>query len=94
MKKSRISANLPIDVLREADAFIAYCPALDLPVAGKSYEDALDKFEAVAGAFMEELGKSGTLDDYLAEMGWTKCQGHWTPPVVVGRTERPITAAL
>ncbi len=90
----RISANLPIDVLRDGKAFIAYCPVLDLPAAGKSYEDALEKFEEVAEAFLEELSKAGTLEDYLTEMGWTKRKGEWSPPILVGHTERPVTASL
>lgn len=82
-----ISTSLPIDVFREGKAFIAYCPVLDLPAAGKSYEDALAKFDVVARAFFEELMKAGTLDDYLGDMGWLKRQGRWIPPTLVGHSE-------
>ena len=90
-KKLRFSTSLPIDILREGDSFIAYCPVLDLPVAGKTYEDAVGKFSCVAQAFLDEMNTAGTLNDYLAEMGWQKKQDRWLPPELVGHTEQVIT---
>ncbi len=93
-KKFKDSTSLPIDVFREGEAFIAYCPVLDLPAAGKSYEAAIEKFEAVAQAFFEELIRAGTLDDYLGEMGWTKSLGRWVPPVLVAHSEKAFALPL
>ena len=93
-KRTIIAGQLPVDVLREGKAFIAYCPVLDLPAAGTSYEDALEKFSVVSRAFIEELAKAETLEEYLSEMGWSKVQGRWTPPVLVGHSEKAFSFPL
>ncbi|MBI4668224.1 MAG: hypothetical protein HY747_03410 [Elusimicrobia bacterium] len=92
--KLKLNGNLPIDVLREGNAFIAYCPVLDLPAAGKTYEDALKKFDLICAAFVEEMAKAGTLENYLAEMGWAKSRKEWIPPVLVGHSEKPFTSVV
>lgn len=55
MSKTILNINLPVSVLREGKAFVAYSPALDLSTAGKSFDEALKRFDEAVQIFFEEM---------------------------------------
>lgn len=83
MDKSRFQFSLPVAILKEGDAFIAYTPALDISTAGDTLEEAKKRFKEAVGIFFEEISEAGTVDDVLIELGWQKIDNQLTPPVVV-----------
>ena len=88
--KMRLHFKLPVSFIKEGDKFIAYTPALDLSTAGDSFEQARTRFEKVVDIFFEEVVKKGTLDEVLADYGWTKINKNWSPPVAIGQENLPV----
>jgi predicted RNase H-like HicB family nuclease len=83
MNKQNILYKLPVNIIKQGKAFVAYCPVLDISTAGKSVKEAQLKFSELANIFLEELTQKGTLSEVLTELGWKKVQKSWNPPKVV-----------
>ena len=90
------NVSIPVSFFKEGNAYIAYCPVLDLSTSASTFEKVKKRFEQVVDVFFEELVDMGTLDDVLANLGWTKTQSKWTPPFDVGhglqRVSLPLSA--
>jgi predicted RNase H-like HicB family nuclease len=59
MSKTTLNINLPVSILREGKAFVAYSPALDLSTAGKSFDEAINRFDEAVQIFFEEMLEEG-----------------------------------
>lgn len=75
-KSLSISANLPVLVFREGEAFIAYTPLLDLSTAGGTFEEAKSNFSEALQLFLKETDAMGTLPKVLTDMGWQLKDGN------------------
>lgn len=87
--------SVPINVLRchGTRQFIVQSPALDISSCGKTESQAIKMFGEAAQLFLSELQRMGTIDDVLAEMGWTKVrkpQVHWVPPELLHQKRVPL----
>lgn len=79
---------IPIDydliVFKEDEAYIAYCPELDVSSCGNSVEHAKAMLNTAVRLFVEEAEKMGTLVDILEEAKYRKDEsGRWVPPKLV-----------
>lgn len=79
---------MPIDfdaiIFKENEAFIAYCPELDISSCGTSVEHAKEMLKTAVRLFIEEADKMGTLDDILDEANYHRdSSGRWIPPRLV-----------
>ena len=82
-RSPKIQTRIPFFVFLEGDAYVAYSPALDLSTCGDTEEEARRMFGEAARVFINELTRMGTLEDVLAECGWTRAKpAHtWSPPI-------------
>ena len=94
MKQVKFSANIPVSFFKEGNAYIAYCPILDLSTSASTFEKVKERFSEAVEVFFEELVDMGTLDEVLANLGWTKVQRHWIPPFSVGHDLQRVTIPL
>ena len=85
MAKIKLDVKIPISVLKEGKNFVVYSPALDLSSSGKSYKQALARFNEAVEIFFEEIIKRGTLEEALKELGWRKVRAQWEPPLVISQ---------
>lgn len=90
----QIKFTLPLSILREADRFVAYSPALDLSTSGKTYEEVKRRFREAVQLFFEETTRHGTLEDALAELGWSRADGQWAAPILVGQEAEQVAVAV
>lgn len=84
--------KVPVQILREGDAFVAHTPAFDLATHGKSLEEAKERFGEAAEMFLDECVKRGTLREALLELGWQEkpqSQG-WIPPMFIEHTMQDV----
>lgn len=81
--KKLAQIKLTIQVLKQANRYIAYSSALDLSTSGRSETEAKKRFSEAAALFIEELDMAGTLRDILLELGWKQAQKQWSPPKIV-----------
>lgn len=84
---------LNVAFYKEGNKFIAYTPALNLSTCGNSITQAKARFDEMVKIFIEEVEKTGTLEDILLDCGWTKV-GHthkqWQPPICVGQDQEEL----
>lgn len=85
MQKARLNFSLPVSILKEGNAYVAYSPAVDLSTVGDTFEEAQHRFEEASQLFFEELMAEGTLEEALLELGWQKADHQLVPPVVVSQ---------
>ena len=83
---------IPIDydviVFKEDEAYVAYCPELDVSSCGSTVEGAKEMLKTAVRLFIEEAEKMETLADILEESRYKRdASGRWTPPKLVA-TER------
>lgn len=84
-KVSSAVLSIPVFYLREGRAYIAYTPTLDLSASGTTVARAKKNFETTLRLFLDELIARGTLADVLRDMGWSKHDRRWRPPVEMER---------
>ena len=75
--KKFVLTNLVVNILKQANRYIVYSPALDLSTSGRSETEAKKRFGEAAMLLVEELDKAGTLGEILRELGWRQAQKQW-----------------
>jgi len=94
MKQIKIKTKLPVSIFREGDSFIAYTPALDISTSGKSYSQVKKRFGELVETFLEEIVKTGNLNDVLSDLGWEKIKKQWMPPAMISQKIEDFEMAL
>lgn len=79
----KLGLKMRVFLLKERQKYIAYSPALDLSAAGSSPERARKNFGVTLRLFVDELVNHGTLERVLIDLGWSKQEHRWQPPVEV-----------
>ena len=77
---------VPVNIFKEGDRFVAYCPVLDLSTSGRTFEQVQKRFQEALHMFIEDLVEQDTLDEVLRSHGWhkvSKPRPHWAPPKLV-----------
>ena len=75
--------SFTVHVFREADAFVAHVPELDLSTCADTAEDARRNVRDAVRGFLEAAEKLGTLADVLEEAGYRRDGGRWKSPEFV-----------
>lgn len=58
-------------IWQEGDMYTAYCPELDMATCGPTVEEARRNLREVIEIFIEETAQMGTLQELLAEAGYS-----------------------
>lgn len=79
-----MSVELPVAFIEEGNTVIAYTPALDLSTCGKDKKEANEMFQEAVSIFFNDLVESGTIDEVLIGLNWTKdvALEKWLPPKI------------
>lgn len=79
--RGHFAVSVPIQMIKEGKAFVAFCPALDIATQGNTFEEAQKMFQELVMIFIEEIDKMGTINEVLSSLGWTKSKNStWVPP--------------
>jgi len=79
-----IAIDYDVIVFEEDEAFVAYCPELDISSCGDTVEHAKEMLQTAVRLFLEEAEKMGTLEDILEESRYKKdTKGRWLPPKLI-----------
>src|SRR5262249_8949691 len=85
----RIHGQLALQISREDDCFVVYCPDLELSSHVDSPEEAKKHFQEVLDIFFDDLVERGTLNEVLEECGWVCVENDntptWVPPAIISR---------
>jgi len=65
-----VEAFVEVQLIKDGDYIVSYCPALELSSFGKDEDDAKEGFEEALNIFFDELNKRGTLEKVLLNLGW------------------------
>ncbi len=69
-KNNKVEVKVEVDLIREGDYIVAYCPALELSSFGTDESDARLAFDEALEIFFEETIEMGTLENILLDLGW------------------------
>jgi predicted RNase H-like HicB family nuclease len=76
-----------VEIFREGDLYVAFCPDLDVSSFGETVEEARRSLREALEAFLEECETMGTLNEVLEEAGFVLHNVDWLP-------RQPIAAEL
>lgn len=76
----QVAVNLPMQIFKEGNEFIAYCPALDISTSASSLKEVQKMFSELVHIFIDEIIAMGTFDKVLTQCGWKKVAKKWEPP--------------
>src|SRR5438874_2268557 len=65
-----IEVDVAVLILKDGNAYVAYCPALNISSYGSSAKDAKAAFDENMKIFLSETLRKGTLEKYLLKLGW------------------------
>ena len=65
-----VEAFVEVQLIKDGEYIVSYCPALELSSFGKDEDDAKEGFEEALSIFIDELHKRGTLEKVLLNLGW------------------------
>ena len=65
------------EIFAEGDCFVGLCRELDVSSFGDTPEEAISSLQDAIEAFLEGCEYLGTMDDVLAESGFTKSGDTW-----------------
>lgn len=72
--------NLNVLIFKDQDAYIAYCPSLDISTSGENYNEAISAFFEMLQLHIECCLDMGTLQEDLLAHGWKISRTGITPP--------------
>jgi predicted RNase H-like HicB family nuclease len=71
-------------IFREGKTYVAYSPRLEISSCGNTLENARENLKTAVRLFLEEAKKLGTLDEILAEAGYSKnVADEWVLPLPI-----------
>lgn len=70
LNKDSIGISVSVYLFKDGNAFVAYCPSLDLSGYDMTEEKAKADFEYVLHEWLEEQVGNGTLQEDLTRHGW------------------------
>ncbi len=79
-----VEISVEVYLFQEDDAWIAYCPALDLSAYADDIDSAEVAFDESLDLVIEETVENGTFEKYLLSLGW-QIQNNipkYTPPQI------------
>lgn len=76
-----INLKLPVEVTKEADVYVSFCPVLDIASQGCTQKEAIASVKEAIELFITTCIEMGTINDVLRECGFTKgCELQPTAP--------------
>lgn len=79
-------------VFEEGNAFVSYCPKLDVSSCGSDLDQARMNLKTAVRLFLEEAEKLGTLEEILDEAGYQRSDGEgYRPPRLVATEAMTVT---
>jgi len=79
-----VAIDYDMIVFKEDEAFVAYCPELDVSSCGNSVDHARAMLKTAVRLFLEEAEKMGSLTDILEESHYQQdADGRWFPPRLI-----------
>jgi predicted RNase H-like HicB family nuclease len=69
--EKNVEIALEINLIKDGEYIVAYCPSLELSSFGKTEKEAKASFDEALDIFMEYCIEHGTLEKNLLNLGWS-----------------------
>jgi predicted RNase H-like HicB family nuclease len=66
-----VHVMLEVDLYKQGDYIVSYCPSLELSSFGATEDEAKKGFEGALHSFIEDTHYKGTLERVLLDLGWS-----------------------
>ncbi len=63
-----VNVSVEVQLIKQGDYIVSYCPALELSSFGDTEDDAKTAFEAALGIFLKDTHEKGTLERVLLDL--------------------------
>jgi len=86
-----VNVSLEVELIKQGDYIVSYCPALELSSFGITEDEAKDGFEGALETFLKDTHQKGTLERVLLDLGWTLKKipiVKYKPPIKKVRTQQ------
>ena len=90
---SVVHVLLEVDLYKQGDYVVSYCPSLELSSFGLTEKEAKEGFEGALHSFIEDTHNKGTLERVLLDLGWSLRKlpkVKYQPPIHKVRTQARI----
>jgi len=68
---SVVNVSLEVQLIKQGDYIVSFCPALALSSFGSTEDEAKEGFEGVLATFLKDTHEKGTLERVLLDLGWS-----------------------
>ncbi len=85
-----VHVMLEVDLYKQGDYIVSYCPSLELSSFGITEAEAKEGFEGALHTFIEDTHYKGTLERVLLDLGWSLTKlpkAKYQPPIHKVRTK-------
>jgi len=92
-----VNVFLEVDLYKQGDYIVSYCPALELSSFGITEDEAKEGFEGALHTFIADTHERGTLERVLLDLGWSLRKlpiVNYQPPVNKVRTKARTTSLI
>jgi hypothetical protein len=66
-----VNVLLDVELIKQGDYIVSYCPALELSSFGGTEDEAKEGFEGALHTFLQDTHEKGTLERVLLDLGWS-----------------------
>jgi len=66
-----VNVSVEVDLIKQGDYIVSYCPALELSSFGLTEDEAKEGFEGALHTFLQDTHEKGTLERVLLNLGWS-----------------------
>ncbi len=82
-KLAQKNLEIPVEIFKEGEFFVAYSPALDVSTSAKSLSKVKQRFDELVNIFLEEEHTHDRLETTLQKLGWQRKDDYLHPPELV-----------
>jgi hypothetical protein len=68
---SVVNVSVEVELSKQGDYIVSYCPALELSSFGLTEDEAKEGFEGALHTFLQDTSEKGTLERVLLNLGWS-----------------------
>jgi len=86
-----VNVVLEVQLIKEGDYIVSYCPALELSSFGITEDEAKEGFDGALEIFLQDTHEKGTLERVLLDLGWSLKKiptVQYRPPIKKIRTKQ------
>jgi len=79
-----VNVSLEVELIKQGDYVVSYCPALELSSFGITEDEAKQGFDGALETFLKDTHDKGSIERVLLDLGWSLTKipkAKYRPPI-------------